>query len=386
MITNDMGLIPNKVHLDIFAKDLDWETKEQIYKLIKHPSVVGQVAIMPDAHLGKGCTIGTTLRFGESIVPAWVGVDVGCGVLAYNLKPQEPDLPALDKLIRKAIPFGHNKRSENEGRALLSKYCKPHILHNANAVARELGGKTNPAEQIGTLGGGNHFIEIGYECGDYWLFIHSGSRHFGKTVADYHQQKAVELCKSMSINIMQGMEYLPMKLGGEDYLSHMRVAQEFATANRYVMMRIILDILGQPYNAEHYFESVHNFIGPDNICRKGAISAYEGERVVIPLNMAQGTIIGTGKGNARYNFSAPHGAGRKYGRNEAKRKLNDEQDTEMTMDEFKSRMDGIYSTSVVERNIDESPMAYKAPEDILPHLVETVDIKYFVQPIYNAKA
>lgn len=188
----------------------------------------------------------------------------------------------------------------------------------------------------------------------------------------------------MGISVPQGMEYLPMNTGGDLYLKHMKVAQEFATANRFVMLRIILDLIGQPYNAEHYFESVHNYIDlQDNICRKGAIAARAGERVVIPLNMAQGTIIGVGKGNLRYNNSAPHGAGRAHGRNEMKRQLRD---GEVTMQAFTDSMAGIYSTSVHEGNIDESPMAYKRPEDILEFLLDTVDVKLIVSPIYNAKA
>lgn len=386
MSDDNFGVNSNKVHLKIHAPDdmVDWNTREQIYGMAKHPSVKGLIAMMPDCHAGKGCVVGTTLRFADSVCANFIGVDIGCGVFGVKIDDIDIDFPAFDEAVRKAIPLDMNHRDERDGQHLAERIGKLNVLKECEEVARNIGIPANRgiASQLGTLGGGNHFIEVGQGDGCKWIFIHSGSRNFGLKVATYHQNRAVELCKEMNIRVPKGQEYLPMSRGGFEYLDDMKVAQEFASMNRAIMMDKILGILG--VRAIETIESVHNWISPeDDVCRKGAISAHEGERVLIPLNMRDGTIIGTGKGNKDYNNSAPHGAGRTGGsRSEMKRKLKDGR---LTMEQFEEAMKGIFSTCVVPEAIDESPMAYKPFEAIKDYLEATVDIDEIVIPIYNLK-
>lgn len=341
---------------------------------------------MPDAHDGKGCVIGTTCHFGDGIIPNIVGVDIGCGITGYPLDSINIPLPELDQNIRKAIPVGFGHRDERNGMQLIEKYGFTNLYEKLRLTEKLIGYDKRTIAQIGTLGEGNHFIEIGRTLADtYWIFVHSGSRNFGLNIANHFQAKAKAFCHKMNIKVPTDMEYLPLGDGfaGSDYLYHMNIAQEFAHANRITMIRQILEIMDYPFEQKDIVESVHNYISPvDNICRKGAISAYSGEKVIVPLNMAEGTIIGTGKGNKDFNFSAPHGEGRLFGRNAMKTQLKADPSI---MDEFGKRMTNVFSSCINENTIDESPMAYKPFSMIENHLKETIDITNIVRPIYNLK-
>jgi len=298
------------VDLKIHATGLDSETYDQIKRIATHPSVDGLVAIMPDAHAGAGCCIGTTLTFNNSICPNIVGVDIGCGMYAHEIGEVDIDFAKLDSERHRDAKAAGKVISHYSDRANCGSGLKD-VINSAIEVQNRLNIRKNPVEnQLGTLGGGNHFVEIGKDsAGSYWLIIHSGSRNFGLQVANYYQNKAKALTPVGSVP--KGMEYLPMDQGGEDYLRDMKVAQAFARANREIMARMILRSLGVRYEDGESISSIHNYISEtDGICRKGAIQAYKGQAGVIPLNMRDGTLKVTGKGNKDYNYSAPHGAGR----------------------------------------------------------------------------
>lgn len=374
----------NNTYTKIHAKVIDNKAYEQIKLISNSPAIRGLVAIMPDVHFGKGSVIGFTGKFGDKVIPNIIGVDIGCGVVAYPIKKINIDFKKLDEYIRENIPLGYNKRdiSKKEPLAQIDKLLFSKIESIVKIVIEKRGYCFE--NQVGTLGGGNHFIEIGEdENKNKYLLIHSGSRNLGKQIAEYHQKKAVNLCKSMGVGVAKDLEYLPLKYGGEEYLIHMRIAQEFASLNREVMLKIILRYLNINYVEIDKIESVHNFIADDNIIRKGAIQSYEGQEVIIPFNMSEGSIIGIGKSNKDYNFSAPHGSGRIHGRNVMKNKLRT---GELTMKDFQNSMKGIYSTSIKEGTIDESKFAYKSYSDIKEHLEQCVDIKNRIKPIYNLKS
>ena len=376
--------------LIIHASLIEDVAKEQVDNMVTHPSMKGLISIMPDVHAGAGSVIGFTGKFNNSIIPNIVGVDLGCGVVCHNLGKKKIDFAKLDSYIRENIPLGFNSRN---GTHLRTTFKDDEINDSIDFISKkarmfyehyDAHMSTHPINQLGTLGGGNHFIEIGKdEIGNQYLLIHTGSRNFGLKVANYFQKRAKQLCKEMGIITPTDLEYLPMCAGGEEYLKWMRVAQDYARINREIICRIILKYLKVEFNSEKYIESVHNYIANDNIVRKGAIQAYQGQRVLIPLNMADGTIIGIGKGNSRYNFSAPHGAGRIYGRKEMKRRLDRK---EVSMKEFNDSMKGIFTTSVKKETIDESKFAYKSFKDIEEYLKETVEIEKVLKPVYNLKS
>ena len=380
----------NNVKLIINADVIEDGAKEQINNMVNHPSMRGLISIMPDVHEGAGSVIGFTGKFDKSIIANIVGVDIGCGVVCHKIGKKKIDFEELDNYIRENIPLGFKSRNGEDLRNVFTKGEIHERLEDIPKLAwfffhnHKVKMSTYPANQIGTLGGGNHFIEIGIDGeGQKYLLIHTGSRNFGLKVADYFQNKAKIICKEMGIITPKELEYLPMSAGGEEYLKWMKVAQDYAKLNREIITRIILKHLNLKFNDSTYLESVHNYIASDNIVRKGAIKAYKGNQVIIPLNMSDGTILGIGKGNDRYNFSAPHGAGRVYGRNEMKRRLDR---GEVSMEEFNKSMDGIFSTSVKKSTIDESKFAYKTYDDIKKYLDETIEIKTILKPIYNLKS
>lgn len=399
----------------------------QIVQIANHPATKGaDIRIMPDVHEGAGICIGFTAQLTNKIVPNWIGVDIGCGVLSYRIGELKTSFSEIDKIIRMRIPFGMRSRN--------SKYKKlsdiVYMLHREKLIDNDYKGFAKelidvakrvkePQDKVfkalGSLGGGNHFIELNIDNeGAYWLTIHSGSRHFGLTVAKHHQKRAKSYIESKKqhyssairsevskydtksydenkitnlrseYDIYKGIPtvsaFLPINEGGSQYLHDMRVAQEFASINRRVMAEVIIhNAFGLEIRELESVESVHNYINfNDNIIRKGAISAYEGEKVIIPLNMRDGTIIGIGKSNSDWNYSAPHGAGRVYSRSKAKQILQ--------IDEFKRQMKGVWSSCISKKTIDESPMAYKNKNEIVEYLKDTVDIKYIMKPVYNFKA
>lgn len=333
-------------NLKVYAKTIEDEALEQINTLLSQDAFKDcKVRIMPDVHAGKGCVIGFTADLGNKVIPNIVGVDIGCGMLCVSIGHGEIDFDRLDKVIRAYVPSGRNVHDGRQIRfdELQDLYCY-----------RELRDTKRIERSIGTLGGGNHFIEVDVaEDGYKYLIIHTGSRNLGKQVADYYQNLAYELM----------------------------LCQKFAYMNRVMIAQIICNHMGWGVDADmpDFFECIHNYIDHDsNIVRKGAISAKYGEKVLIPINMRDGCILGTGKGNEDWNCSAPHGAGRIMSRMKAKETLS--------MRDYSHSMDGIYTTSVSEETIDEAPMAYKPIDEIVECIGETVDILAILKPIYNFKA
>lgn len=393
-------------NLKIFTNNIEDEAVKQIDLLLQQePFKDCKVRIMPDVHAGKGCVIGFTADLGDKVIPNIVGVDIGCGMLCVKLGKIDIDLEKFDKIVNDYIPAGRNIREIK-----LTNFEKIKKLY----CFRELK-ETNKFEKaIGTLGGGNHFIELNVDDeNNKYLVIHTGSRNMGKQVADYYQNLAIELCsgkeemwkrkaeiittykeqgrkqeiqkvlKELEKQYKDNQPELPKELCyltgeyREDYLHDMKICQEYASLNR---KHIALEILNN-YGiiAMNKFETIHNYICfEDNIVRKGAIRANKGERVIIPINMRDGSIIAIGKGNEDWNNSAPHGAGRIMSRMKAKETFK--------LDEFKKSMEGIYTTSVVEETIDEAPFAYKPMQEIIDNIKDTVEIEKIIKPIYNFKA
>ena len=385
----------NECPVQIHADTLDPLAAEQVKLIALHPALHGLISIMPDAHVGAGCVIGFTGRFRQAVIPNIVGVDIGCGVASVRLTGVEHiDFQGLDAFIRKRIPLGMNQRKE------AGFFDKVPVPDNMRKAAKSLcehaeegfyqgekiGKHLPPLMQLGTLGGGNHFIEVGQSerDGSYYLIVHSGSRNMGKRIAEHFQQLAVKISREKGITVPKGMEYLPLTAGGERYLHWATVAQAYARFNRRFMLATILQFFGICFDESQILESVHNYISEkDQVIRKGAISAHEGEKVIIPFNMADGTIIGIGKGNSSYNRSAPHGAGRQHSRKEMFRKLDR---GEYSMKDFKNSMAGVFSTSINRETFDESKFAYKDPAEIERYLLETVTITDKLMPVYNLKA
>lgn len=348
----------------VFSVNKDDKAIEQIQTLMDQPFVKGaQVRIMPDYHWGAGCTIGFTADLGDYIVPNLVGVDIGCGVYVESLGHAEIDLKEFDRTVRE-IPAGFKswKNPIESAEFMRSLNCLKSVKHDIIDY------------QVGTLGGGNHFIELGRsaESGEVYLMIHSGSRNIGKQVADYYQKLAQSTCEA---DVPKQLKYLSGSLANK-YLHDMNLCQQYAALNRRTMGEYLNRRYGQGGKT---FQTVHNFISSDDhIIRKGAVSAKKGEQLIIPMNMRDGAVICVGKGNADWNRSAPHGAGRLLGRKEAHRTLK--------LDDFKRTMQGIYSTSIDKHTLDEAPQAYKPVEEILAAIGDAVEVVEVIKPIYNFKA
>lgn len=391
--------------LKIFTKNIEDSALQQINELLEQDAFKDcKIRIMPDVHAGKGCVIGFTGDLGDKVIPNIVGVDIGCGMLCANLGNVELNLEELDKVIRKYIPSGMNVHKEPKWNFDFTKlYCYKDLKNKDGWLEKSLG----------TLGGGNHFIEIDVdEDNNKYLVIHTGSRNLGKQVAEIYQEKAIEYCSfekerkeeqkkiikeykelGKQKEIQQALIDINKKYEGKtklpkdlcylegdlrkQYLHDMELCQEFAVDNRsYIAYKISQEL---EFIAKEYFQCIHNYINfEDNIIRKGSISARKGEKVIIPINMRDGCIIGVGKGNEDWNYSAPHGAGRIMSRNVARNTLN--------MEEYKNSMKGIYSTSVDENTIDEAPMVYKPMKEILENIKDTVEVEKIIKPIYNFKA
>lgn len=386
----------------VFTNVIENEAVEQIKTLCNQEFITGsKIRIMPDVHSGAGCTIGTTMTITDKVIPNLVGVDIGCGMETVMITDKEIDLEKLDKLIYEKIPSGHNIRKI------------PHDLINEidlNQLKCTGHVKMDRAiRSIGTLGGGNHFIEAGKdEEGNIYITVHSGSRHLGLEVANYYQkmgykalnkvsdidiEKIIEQLKSegrekeinktikeikkqIITDIPQALAYVSEELF-DDYIHDMKLIQKFAVLNRKAMMDEIIKGLGTEVAEE--FTTIHNYIDTDMmILRKGAVSAKKGEKLLIPINMRDGSLVCIGKGNEDWNYSAPHGAGRLMSRTKAKKTFE--------LKNFKKEMEGIYTTSVNKDTLDECPMAYKAMEDIIKNTGDTVDIIKRIIPIYNFKA
>lgn len=393
----------------VFTDNIEQEAISQIIELCNQEFVEGsKVRIMPDVHSGKGCVIGFTANLGDKVISNIVGVDIGCGITCVELGKIDPDLQKLDNIIHKHIPNGRNIHDSR-----IIKFPKLQDLH----CFRELKDIKRIERSIGTLGGGNHFIELNKDDEDnIYLVIHSGSRNLGKQVAEYYQNIAIELrsgreeyyisrdkiikeykeqgrrkdiepaLKQLNIKYQHTQPDYPKELcflegvWREKYLHDMNICQEYANLNRQTIANLILGAYFESTIVDfESFQTIHNYINfKDNIIRKGSISAYQNEKVLIPINMRDGSIIAIGKGNPDWNYSAPHGAGRLMSRSKAK--------VNITMEEFQSSMEGIFTTSINISTLDEAPMAYKPMEEIINNIGDTVDILKIIKPIYNFKA
>jgi RNA-splicing ligase RtcB len=364
----------------VFAKSLEANCEDMIKQYLDHPVFSDtRVRIMPDVHLGKGTVIGFTSTFNSHVIPSTIGVDIGCGVCAYNLGKGKLNFDKLDDFIRKNIPAGMKVRS-----TFHEKYEKiweefsvaDKFKHLIETLALKLNIDLNRVLlALGTLGGGNHFIEVDKDSkNNRWLLIHSGSRNLGKCTAEYHEKIAIKETDKES-----PIKYLSDNLA-HDYLKDMVIVQHYARVNRDLMAAsIIEDFFKIPIENVEKRESIHNYLDfDDNIIRKGAISAHKDEEVIIPFSMAEGAILGKGKGNEEWNNSAPHGAGRKLSRVKAKAGLS--------LDEFRKEMKNVWSSTVSKDTLDESPMAYKRPKDILDYIEDTIEIQEWLKPIYNFKS
>jgi RNA-splicing ligase RtcB len=370
----------------VFTDRLDPHTVQQIYGFLNSPAFEGSpIRIMPDVHAGKGAVIGFTSPLNDKVIPNVIGVDIGCGVTAVPLtgvSKGEVDFQSFDDHLREHVPAGFKVRATVNKR--LGRLFKQHISDRepwedfeqaVTDLAVKIGDDVGRTWlSCGSLGGGNHFIEIGRdeESHDLWLVVHSGSRHFGLATAEYHQKVASDrMGPRGGLAWLEGAE-------AQAYLRDMRLAQKFAALSRVAMLDAMVDYFDLPLDG--VVESVHNFIGDDDVIRKGAISAAEGEKVIIPWNMRDGMILGTGLGNPDWNNSAPHGAGRTMSRGQARRSLS--------VDDFREGMKkaGVWSSCVWKDTIDEAPGAYKEPESITSFLSDTVAITAQLKPIYNFKA
>ncbi len=386
----------------IFTDVVDEASISQVLLLLNQEFVSGsKIRLMPDIHAGAGCTIGTTMTITDKIVPNLVGVDIGCGMETIKIKEKHIELQKLDKLIYDKIPSGFHVREKShryfEEINLADLYCYKHI----NPERAE--------KSLGTLGGGNHFIEANKDDeGNIYVVVHSGSRHLGLEVAGYYQeqgyrtlngstqedidiliadlksqgrereiQKSIaELKNTKRTNIPKQLAYVSGELFAQ-YIHDMKIVQRYAELNRQAMMDEI--VKGMKLHVMEQFTTIHNYIDTDAmILRKGAVAAGKGKKLLIPINMRDGSLICVGKGNDEWNQSAPHGAGRLMSRAAAKESF--------TVSEFKNQMNGIYTTSVNKDTLDECPMAYKGMDDIVNNIGDTVEIVQIIKPIYNFKA
>lgn len=385
-----------------YAKVVEEEAIEQIRRMCDYEFTKdSRIRIMPDVHAGKGCTIGTTMTITDKAVPNIVGVDIGCGMYTVNLGKADIDFEKLDEAAH-YVPSGMHIWEGRQEKFDLEELRCYRSLKNTKWLERS----------IGTLGGGNHFIEVD-QAGDgtKYLVIHTGSRNLGKQVAELYQQLAIDLNKGKETYFQQRDEIIrTYKEQGrrkeiqaaleaiswnkreatmpedlcylygiyfEDYLHDVEICQRFARRNREKIAEVLLERTGM--TGGEAFHTIHNYIDTEEmILRKGAIAAHKGEKVLIPINMRDGSVLAVGKGNADWNDSAPHGAGRLMSRTRAKNTLN--------MEEYQHAMKGIYTTSVNEATLDEAPMAYKSLEDIIDVIKESVEVIEVMRPVYNFKA
>ena len=387
--------------LKIFCEGIDGTALEQIRSLAKFEAYKdSRIRIMPDAHAGVGCTIGTTMTLTDRVTPNLVGVDIGCGMIVAELGRASVDPFRLEEVIERNIPSGMNVRDRE-----IDETAEAYVL--LDAIRCPAGRRDYNALSVGTLGGGNHFIELDEDDeGNLYLVIHSGSRNLGKKVCDHYQRLAekeryhagqgvvAELIARLKAegrarDIQEELKKLPRQLGTrdplaylegrsfEDYIHDMGLCQQFASLNRRAMVRIITDEMG--LKPTSVWQTIHNYIDIERmILRKGSISAQRGERVIIPMNMRDGSLICVGKGNPDWNWSAPHGAGRLLSRSDANRQI--------ALEDFRKDMEGVASWSVCASTLDEAPGAYKPTESIISQIGPTVTVENIIRPVYNYKA
>lgn len=381
----------------VFTDNIDNETISQIMTLLNQEfAKENKIRIMPDTHAGAGCVIGTTMTLTDKVVPNLVGVDIGCGMYAVKLSETDADFNKLDNIIRTYIPSGFDIHEH------------PISMSNADKIYAPID-VDKAYQSLGTLGGGNHFIEVDHDAnGHLWLVVHTGSRHLGLEVCKYYQDLAWKKIKNNGIEdkiketvarlkaegkqheIENTIKIIRMQAGPipkdlcyvedkdfENYIHDMKLTQEHAAINRETIVNQIVNHMD--WHIIDQFETIHNYIDIDNmILRKGAVSAQKGEKLIIPMNMRDGSLVCIGKGNPDWNYSAPHGAGRIMSRSQAKELV--------TLEEFTESMEGIFSTSVGTSTIDEAPQVYKPMFEIIENVQDTVDIIDIIKPVYNFKA
>ena len=392
----------------VFTDNVEETAMSQIVNLLNQPFVEGSsIRIMSDVHAGAGCVIGFTANMTDKVIPNLIGVDIGCGMLVVDITGLDIKLDRIDDYIHNNIPAGHNNNdSELTNFAGYEKILCYDKLRNQGTFGKA----------IGSLGGGNHFLEINETTkGKHYLVVHSGSRNLGKQVAEYYQHEAIDFWKNGGADYQEGCKKIIADLKKENrayaigdvlatykksfgaaspvyppalcfligdkkqaYLEDMKFCQSYASVNRFTMAKRILQSMNADIASRDFFETIHNYVNfDDGIMRKGAVSAYEGERLIIPMNMRDGSLLCIGKSNADWNYSAPHGAGRKMSRGEAKRNI--------TMDEYRGTMNDVYTSSLNESTLDEAPQAYKPMEEIIANIEPTVEILEQIKPIYNFK-
>lgn len=388
----------------VFTNNVETEAVEQIKTLLEQEAFNDcQIRIMPDVHAGKGCVIGFTSQIKNKVIPNLVGVDLGCGMLIVKIKEKDIDFEKLDNAIKQFVPNGQNVHDIRLHKfPELPKLECYRMLKDTKRIERSLG----------TLGGGNHFIEVGQdEFKNNYLIIHSGSRNLGKQVAEYYQNLAFELNQGVEVLIDERNRIIESykKQGRKSeiqkaladlsrdfksntptipkdlcfleekymtaYLNDVQICQKYASLNRFYIAESILSNMN--FTEVERFETIHNYI-ENKIIRKGAVSAQKGEKLLIPINMRDGSIVAIGKGNEDWNCSAPHGAGRVMSRNKAREVLN--------MEDFQESMKSVFTTSVVKETIDEAPMAYKPIDEIIENIKDTVDVVAILKPVYNFKS
>lgn len=386
---------------EIFANVIESEAMDQIRELCNQEYLKDcKIAIMPDCHAGAGCTVGTTIKLNNAVCPNTTGVDIGCGMYVVKLGKIDVDFEKLDNVIRTYIPSGMNKHEVASNNNFIKEFNSFAPSYRCK-IDRD-----NAERSLGSLGGGNHFVELNKDLeGNIYLVIHSGSRHLGIEVRNYYMERAND--KSAEFNKIKEDLINKLKREGrqreiqnelsklvrpsstrselayvegkdfDDYIHDMKLTQRYASLNRMYMASIILSKMG--WKGEEYCHTIHNYIDTDNmILRKGSISLQEGEIAIIPINMRDGSLIVRGKGNPDYNYSGPHGAGRLMSRSKAKENIS--------LEEFEESMKGVYTTSVGTSTIDEAPQAYKSIDDILPCIEDTCELIDIIEPIYNFKA
>lgn len=390
----------------VYTDIIEETATKQIRQLCDQSFVEGcSIRIMPDVHAGTGCVIGFTADLGERVIPSIVGVDIGCGMLTVELGKEPIDYAELDQVVRQFIPAGSEV---HETPAAEFPRLKDLLIYNK---LRNLPWIEN---SLGTLGGGNHFIEVDVDDeGTHYLVIHTGSRNLGKQVADYYQELAYDIlygkiqeeeqrraliaeykAAGRTAELEQALTNLRVEIENQipknlcyltgdaraAYLHDMKICQEYAVMNRQIIAdRILTNLLGRGLETFHSFQTIHNYIDHEtNIIRKGAVSAKKGEQLLIPINMRDGSLLCIGKGNPEWNCSAPHGAGRLFSRGAARHNF--------TVEDYAKEMNGIYTTSVSEDTLDECPMAYKPMESIVSNVDPTVEIVKVIRPVYNFKA
>lgn len=392
----------------VYAEDLEEEARKQIEELAQTVAFKDErMRIMPDAHAGKGCVVGFTSTFGDAVIPNVVGVDISCGVNAYLVGKKKIDFQQLDDVVRERVPSGMACRD--------SEHPDFRLDYSSLACEASLHGMERIRNSVGTLGGGNHFIEIDEDAdGFLWLVVHSGSRNLGSQVCEHYQSRAYEEHGKTAVQSTQYLKdgfierlkqdgnqeligYVLGTLNGiqrdhivpkeiawaegallDEYLHDCDFCSMYAQSNREAMAREIFYGMGWA-GWDDMVSSVHNYVDTSNrIIRKGAIAAYEGQRVIVPLNMAAGCIVGIGKGNEDYNWSAPHGAGRKMSRSKAKRNLR--------VRDYREQMEGVWSSCVGSATLDEAPGAYKDADKIIESVADTIEVQQVMRPVYNFKA